>query len=439
MLICGAARAEINPELPIELTGYGPGRLATRVHDDLHVAALYLEDRAGDAAGERLAVLTYDMAHTGKRFIAEVQKRCAAATGLPERSILTTSSHAHSSPTVRPDRVPEGADAKRRHDAWRARVVERSVEALKAALDSAQPATVSCNATRIRENVNRRVFLPDGTYFYQPKHKYLSPVADGPVDDELGMLYFRAAHDGKTIATVVNYTAHPLTVGDSSDEVTADYPGVLKREIERNWGGTALFITGAAGDNHPQGAEAGFARCERMGLALAEKVLYHRWDAVRLDDPPVASVWRDIVLPAMTDEDFARVPKDYGSEKRLTVPDDAKAEGGLAVSLCLWSIGPVLFIGTPGELVAELGLRLKWESPFPKTYVMYLATEHLGYMAHRNAFAWGGYEAVCTRFGPEAGARFCDAALSAAKELKTRVEATGRRVALPGGIRGKED
>ena len=432
MLICGAAKRDINPELPIALIGYGPGRLATRIHDDIDVAVLYLEERdAAGKPGERLAVLTYDMTHTSTAFIAEVQKRCAEASGLPEHAILTTVSHAHSSPTIRPDRAGDEPGAKERHDAWRELVIERSVEALVEARDSAVPVTVSYNATRVRENVNRRVFFPDGSFRYLPKHKYLLPVADGPVDDELGVLYFRTGEKGDMIATVVNYAAHPLTVGDASNEVTADYPGVLKREIEANFGGTALFITGAAGDNHPIGAEAGFARCERMGLALAEKVLYHRWDSVQLEDAPVACAWRDLVLPAMTDEDFAKVPGHYGSGRRLEVPDYAKAEGGLAVKLCLWSVGPVLFVGTPGELVAELGLRIKWDSPFPKTYIMYLATEHLGYMAHRNAFEWGGYEAICTRFGPEAGTRFCDEATAAAKQLKARIESTGRSVALP--------
>ncbi len=428
MLRCGAAKESISPDLPIALTGYGPGRIATRIHDDLHVAALYLED---PASGARLGLLTYDMTHTEAEFIAEVQSACAHATGVPEASILTTASHAHSSPTVRPDRADTPVE-RERCLAWRRRVVERSAEALQRAVESACDVNLYYNTARLRENLNRRVFFPDGRYFYQPLQKNLLPLADGPVDDELGMLFFFRGKKADPVATVVNYTAHPLTVGDTSSDVSADYPGALKAEIERSLGGTALFITGAAGDNHPLGAEAGFGRCERMGQALAEKVLYHRWDAVKLDDAALAVDVREIVLPAMTDEDFARVPGHYGSGKRLAIPESAKADGGLAVKISLWAVGPVLFVGVPGELVAELGLRIKWESVFPKTFIMYLATEHLGYIAHRNAFEWGGYEAISTRFGPEAGAKLCDEALAAAKDLKARLEAGGRRVALPG-------
>lgn len=427
MLRCGAGKASITPDLPIAVMGYGPGRVATRVHDDLYVTALYLED---PASGARLGLLTYDMLDTETGFIAEVQAACAAATGLPEGAILTTSSHVHSSPTTRIDWA-HGPVERERCVAWRRRVIERSVEALRSAMEGACDVTLFYNAARVRENLNRRVFFPDGRYFYQPLNKNLLPIADGPVDDELGMLFFMRGKKSDPVATLVNYTAHPLTVGDTSSDVTADYPGALKAEIERSLGGIALFVTGAAGDNHPLGAEAGFGRCERMGQALAEAVLYHRWDAVVLDDPALAVDVRDIALPAMTEEDFARVPGSSASGRRLNVPESAKRDG-FATKISLWAVGPVLFVGVPGEMVSELGLRIKWESVFPKTFIMYMATDCLGYIAHRNAYEWGGYEAISTRLGVDAGSRLCDGALAAAKELKARIEASGRRVALPG-------
>ena len=186
MVICGASKACINPELPISISGYGPGRVATRIHDDINVAALYLKDSVSD---EAVAVLSYDMPHTHAGFIAEVQQRCAAATGMPKLSILTSSSHSHSSPTVRAH-LETDPHEKKTITAFYEMVVERSVEALTAAIASAGEATVSYNTTRIRENMNRRVFFPDGRYFYQPRNKNLLPIADGPVDDELGMIYF---------------------------------------------------------------------------------------------------------------------------------------------------------------------------------------------------------------------------------------------------------
>lgn len=433
MLLCGAAKLNTNPDLPIHLVGYRPDLVATAIHDDLHVAALFLEDRPeGGDAGQRVAVLTYDLATLDAEFVAELQNRCAAATGLPERSVLTTVSHSHSTPTVRPHRSTPGSASPRYQKGYRERVINRSVEALEEAVRSAVEVQVYYNYSRIRENLNRRVFFPSGEYYYQPKQKNLLAVADGPVDDEIGMVYFCQGPRHTHVATVINYTAHALTVGDTSTQVTADYPGVLKREVEANLGGTALFINGACGDNHPLGAEAGFGRCERMGQALAEKVLYHRWDSVKLEDPPVGSDYREIVLPLITEEEHTRVPANYGTGRRRQVRQELLADGGVRTYFSLWAVGPILFVGGPGELTAELGLRLKWESPFPKTYVMEIATDHIGYIPHRNAYEWGGYEACTSPFSPCAGAKLCNEILAAAAELKVRMEAGGRRVALPG-------
>ena len=78
MLRCGAAKATITPpEWPVYLSGYG-ARLSTAAHDDVWATALYLEQ--GD---EKFVVLTYDMISNSEEFIEEVQKACAAVTGLP--------------------------------------------------------------------------------------------------------------------------------------------------------------------------------------------------------------------------------------------------------------------------------------------------------------------------------------------------------------------
>jgi hypothetical protein len=434
MLHCGAAKANINPELPIHLCGYRSDLLSRKVHDDLYVAAIYLKN-----GKERLALLTYDVISLNAAAILEIRTRCAEATGIPAAAILTTSSHSHSTPLAW---KTDGDDLLRTPKEWLGnmkkfvdRIVERSVKALKEAVATAEPAAVHYNTAHIRENLNRRAFFPSGQYFYQPKQKNLLPLCDGMADDELGVIFFKAAKAEKFIATLVNYTAHPLTVGDSSSEVTADYPGVLKREIETNLGGVALFVNGACGDNHPLGAEAGHGRCERMGMALAEKALYHRWDAVALSRTPIASEYREIVLPAMTRQQHENLPQNFSYKFR---PPNKKvvADGGFKTHFSLWAVGPILFVGVPGELTAELGMWLKWESPFPKTFVMFLATDHLGYIPHRNAYTWGGYEVLVSPLAPNAGSILCTKILEAAEELKARMEKGGAPLHLPGATEG---
>ena len=63
---------------------------------------------------------------------------------------------------------------------------------------------------------------------------------------------------------------------------------------------------------------------------------------------------------------------------------------------------------------------------------MYLSTDSLGYIAHRNAYEWGGYEVRTSPCGPDAGTKLTAEILSAAQELKTKLEAGGLKLDLPG-------
>jgi hypothetical protein len=90
------------------------------------------------------------------------------------------------------------------------------------------------------------------------------------------------------------------------------------------------------------------------------------------------------------------------------------------VEFSLLAIGPVLLIGVPGEMLAELGSVLKWFSPFKRTYIMYQATESFDYIAHPNAFLWGGFEIVCAQLSPGSVRPLINAIIDAAEELNCR-------------------
>jgi len=103
--------------------------------------------------------------------------------------------------------------------------------------------------------------------------------------------------------------------------------------------------------------------------------------------------------------------------KRMPEPGPG---GPIDVEFTLLAIGPVLFVGVPGEMVAELGSMIKWLSPFKRTYVMYQATESLGYIAHPNAYRWGGGEANAGQLSPSSVRPLLEATIDAADELWTK-------------------
>ena len=75
------------------------------------------------------------------------------------------------------------------------------------------------------------------------------------VDDTVRVAQVRSI-SGRPIATIVNYAAHAVTEGDEgilpwNTQVTADYPGILRRSVEEVIGGEVVFLQGAAGDINP--------------------------------------------------------------------------------------------------------------------------------------------------------------------------------------------
>jgi hypothetical protein len=90
-------------------------------------------------------------------------------------------------------------------------------------------------------------------------------------------------------------------------------------------------------------------------------------------------------------------------------------------------VGPVAWVGLPGELFAEFGVAVQRVSPFAETIVATLANGCAGYFPTRGAYEAGRYEAVhCPRylgvysFQPGIGELMQAAALDALSDLARR-------------------
>ena len=57
--------------------------------------------------------------------------------------------------------------------------------------------------------------------------------------------------DGRHVGGLVTFNAHPTCLGRRSRLISADYPGVVQRGLEKRFGGTWLFAAGAVGSMKP--------------------------------------------------------------------------------------------------------------------------------------------------------------------------------------------
>lgn len=80
----------------------------------------------------------------------------------------------------------------------------------------------------------------------------------------------------------------------------------------------------------------------------------------------------------------------------------------------------ICFVGLPGELLAEPGLEIKWNSPYRRTFLLYNSTGYSYYLPHGHGVLEGGYEGTATFFGPRDGLKLVNAVVDGMYRLKER-------------------
>ena len=290
-LQAGAARVDITD------------RQAGPVNDPLYVKALALKSDATTAVLVSVdAVALGGIGHVEDDFLATVRARLKAELGIPEANVLINASHCHG--VVRSD------------------VDERTVLAVKTALENMVPVKIGTGAgheDRIMEN--RRLRLADGREA-DVRHAYSMPpddrVADvGPIDPEIGVLRLDR-QDGSTLAVVYNFACHPIQ-GVPGGGNTADIVGFASKAIEENLseGTIALFLQGCAGDvnpiyykdvDHPRDAEP-------LGNMLGLSTLRAVRSIACVDDARLAIQGKTIALPRA--DRTARIAELEAEQQRL--------------------------------------------------------------------------------------------------------------------------
>ena len=376
------------------IAGYDGGDVAKAKLDDLLLCGFCVDD------GRRKALLlSFDLVYLDIDTIVRYRRHAAKALGMPEEAVMVSCTHTHGGPHTRAYEKERGDDDEFvlpdddshpdvKYVKWLDATVERAISDF-----AARPGWKECRvgyySSQCDENRNRRFTTADNCASFIAHRRALHGIATGIADKELGTV---ALLDPATMAplyVVGNYAAHPLAShapGLGGLRITSDFPGFYRRYIESETGAKAMFVQGAAGDLVPKGDELGVAAARRVGENLAMASLAAVIDiqrnaarfvmakprvsaSVRRIESPIRQVWRDVLK------------KDRVSLEVQCV-----------------SVGDVAFIGLPGEPVCELGLEIKWHSPFRRTFVAYGATGTCGYISPANLVAAGGYEPQYQQF-----------------------------------------
>ena len=386
-LQAGLGRSVITPPRGSYLIGYGDRfRGANRVHDDLTATALVLDDGA-----TRLTIVALDMLCLHEDLVARIRGRCAG-------EVWIACSHTHAGPIAFADRR-----SSRRRRRLLDGIVDKVVAAVADAGRSLAPAALRFAVGEAGIAINRREAGPDGKI-------ELGQNPEGPVDPSLGVLQLLDER-GVVRATLVNFACHPAVLSPKNRQISAEWPGVMRREVQAAMGGACLFLQGATGNLNPkhEWGDHDLEAMERLGKEVGRAVIgLCERGGTPVVATPLASVREEIGLPVIerTTESYRktaarilRVPSFaidpllkymYPWRPRLRPGPDGRPEFPMEVQV--FRIGDLALVGLAAETFTEIGRAIKDGSPAPHTLFAGYSNGCIGYLPTASAHTEGGYE-----------------------------------------------
>ena len=225
-LHAGAAKSVITPKVEgskVYLAGFGNNRLATGVHDDLYVRCLALS-----TGGKTLVLCSADLIGLFNddvlKIRALVKERASRVT-----HVIVASTHDH-----------EGPDTL---GLWGATPFESGIDEKYMDWLDERIAACAVESVGALEDAQMTLARDDHPLLAQLQDDSRPPYVKDP---HLYVMRLVSA-GGKPIATLINWSDHPETLGGQNTEITADYPHWLCRTLEERRGGTAIFFDGSIG------------------------------------------------------------------------------------------------------------------------------------------------------------------------------------------------
>ena len=406
-------REVISPEVGAKICGYSADQTSVTKHDDLWAIGLVVDD-----GRERMLIVAFDLLGLDGETVRALRSKCAAKAGMKESAVFFSCTHNHSGPeSVRRFNMPQYIN--RQYLDYLESQVLKGVASLKTAKRTR--CIVRFNSSFPDENYNRRYVTSDNCASFVPLRREYKPLCKGHTDQELGLLMFydvsRVAGGDGPVYVIGNYAAHALSShspGIGGIRISADFPGFFRDYIKAETGADAMFIQGASGDICPYGDEEGMDAARRTGVNLARAAIDAIVDTGRnlgrftVADPRIGHSIRTVSLPLRSDL-RGRIQPEYDNSDDMTLEVH-----------CV-SIGDCAFAGMPGELLAEPGLEIKWNSPFRRTWIANLSTAFCGYMSPANFMVAGGYEPLKQSFASRGTFRLVGETVDQLFELRARM------------------
>jgi neutral/alkaline ceramidase-like enzyme len=379
-LRAGAAKVDITPapDAALPMSGYG-GRTEgfKGIHDDLNVRAIVLDDGASQAALVGCEVI--GVSHT---LWEKLVDRLTKETGIPRDNILLAAVHTHAAPAIGTYNEPAEGDVARRRAEYVQKFEDAVLTAVRTAQASLQPAKVGFGTGKASVNMNRRARNGEGGWM-------LGNNPDGVSDKTVAVIKFETLA-GEPLAIFSNYGVHGTVLGPGNLQISSDLPGATARFVEKHYGGRVVspWTSAAAGDQDPiYRTGTDFRNVTALGLILGEEVIRVA-EAIRTSPRArIRGMQKIVTCPGKRTVQSPGPDREYKIEDADPVP----------IRLSLLALNDIAVAGVSGEVLTNISLRLKRESPFNRTIMVTHGNGSSGYIPDDAAYDQVSYEITTTR------------------------------------------
>jgi neutral ceramidase len=413
-LRAGAAKKAIVPPFPTQMGGFTDRvKNFEGVHDELFARALVLDDGT-----TKLVFIGSDLMAIDAAFVRLAREQITRTTGIPASNILICCTHNHSAPSYY-QKAPMGQDDA--EPSLKQFLLKQFVAVALEAERAMVPARAGFAAGNL-EGVTRN---------RQQKNNLIDP--------QVGVLRVEEQEGRATIATLFNFTGHPVILGANNLMLSGEYPGAAARAVETLLSGVAISTQGACGDITVNRSGDPFLEIERLGRTLAGEVIKTSGLVKLREDMSLKAATKSLRLPARRRpsleeakctleqgqavleaarkqnapaaitgllDDKNRVRKMAVVMAQKSADDPSKQESELEAEVQVVQVGNVTYGAIPGELFVEYALelrsRVKQDTGNWFCLVGY-ANGYLGYILTPRGIETGGYEASVTRLDALAG------------------------------------
>lgn len=333
---------------PVWMAGFGNGRAANGIHDDIWARTMVIDD-----GNTRIAIVALDVIGFMNNNVVEVRAMIPESAGV-EYTIIA-SNHPHEGPDLLGlwGKTPFKSGINKEYLLF---VKEQIVKSVETAVANIKPARLE-----ISQDLTGAIPLAKDT-------------RDPQVFDS-GLRIIKAVDkaNGITLGSLIAWADHPETLWSRNLLITSDFPHYVREFVEKGVyrgdslvkpgiGGVSVYINGALGGlmtTHPslvvkdpvtgeEFKEPTFEKAEAQGKQVALLVLNTMDNPVaKIDSASISLVVRSVILPI--ENTLFRLGTALGVLDRGMV-----GWMNMRSEVSVFNIGPLSFATIPGEAYPEL-------------------------------------------------------------------------------------